>query len=345
LRIWDWLLDCITGQSGNLPKGGSTVATLEPPLSGEPPAPDETEPTWWAPEGARLTEPEFIPRPELSTEARALENLLISHFDGHNLDLPPLARVPERVLQYLRDRDCDFGRIAECIAEDQVIAAAVMRMANSPLYRGLERIASLRLAIARLGTKALQALMFNQSLRVATGGRKGPARMLAEIIWKRSLASATIMRGLSGFVPTDGEEAFLLGLLHDIGNVIVLREARKQRRYLDFELDIETFEYLCFECHQEFGELIAKAWSLPAKLQTLVTDHHRYPEPDDALRTERLLLQITDMACALLGYSPPAPYDLLSARAVRDLNLATHGDFLMFLCRLPSEVEDTIACM
>ena len=74
----------------------------------------------------------------MSTEARALENALVSHFDGHDLTIPSLPRVPEGVLRELRSSDCDYGKVAGLIAEDQVIAAAVIRMANSPIYGGVQ---------------------------------------------------------------------------------------------------------------------------------------------------------------------------------------------------------------
>jgi len=352
--LWNWIVGNVakgsddapnpdrTDQAPDSPSNGAAVATLEPPSDMDGSSAESPESPWWAPQGATLSEPPPVVRPDLSTEARALENSLVSQFDGHNLDLPPLPRVPERVLQHLHDPQCEFARVADDIAEDQVIAAAVLRMANSPLYRGVEKMTTLKPAISRLGANALRALMLNQSMRVVTAGGSEGDKVLAEIAWRRSLAGAAIMRGLSAFTSLNDDEAFLIGLLHDIGNVIVLREVRKQHRHVGYQIDIDTFEYLCSECHQEFGELIADAWSLPAKLKVIVTDHHTHPEPDDPLRTERLQVQLTDIICALLGYAPEAPYDLLATRAAIDLGLAEREDFTTFLSRLPGEVDETV---
>ncbi|MCK4659145.1 MAG: HDOD domain-containing protein [Phycisphaerae bacterium] len=356
MGLWNWIVggrsktsDNTTATEAKLPahespEAGAAVSTLEPPGSPEESAEQQQsqEPPWWAPEDATVTEPQAILRPELSTETRALENALVSHFDGHDLDLPAMPRVPEQVLRHLQDPMCDFGRLAGDIAEDQVIAAAVIRMANSPLYRGSAKIVALKPAINRLGANALRTLMLNLSLRAITDGGKGGDQALAKLIRQRSLAAATIMRGLSAFTTVDAEEAFSIGLLHDIGNVVVLREARKQQRHLGYQIDIDTFEYLCFECHQEFGELIAIAWSLPSNLRAFISDHHCHPQEDDPLRTERLLLQLTGMICALLGYAPWTSYDLLSSRVVQDLALPTQEDFRAFLSRLPDEVDEMI---
>ena len=184
--------------------------------------------------------------------------------------------------------------------------------------------------------------MLNQSMRVATLAGSEADKELAESVIRRALASATIMRGLASFTTVDKEEAFLIGLLHDIGHVVVLREARRQHRFINYELTPEVFEYLCQETHQEFGELIAQSWALPPNIQTLIADHHRYPEPDDPLYKERLLLKATDMICSLLGFSEYVNYDLLNSRAMIDLNLAKRQEVIDYLTHLPSEVDEII---
>lgn len=327
------------------------MATLEPPgdassasedsVPGSVTAEEATE-RWWAPQGATAIEPAKVERPELCSEARAIENLLVSNFDGHNLTLPPLPQVPESVLKRLRDRNANLADVAKDIAEDQVIAAELVRMANSPLYGGMNKITAIHPAVTRLGTRAIRTLMMNQSFRSAAFHRKGADTDLASIIWYRSLAAGTIMRGLAAFTDVDAEDAFLIGLLHDIGNVIVLRIVDEQRALTDYSVDIDTFEYLCYESHQEFGELIADAWKLPASLKALVADHHAYPDADDDLRTERLLLALTDMISQMLGYGPPAEFDLLAARATCDLRLNENPRFESYLAQLPRELEESL---
>jgi HD-like signal output (HDOD) protein len=231
---------------------------------------------WWAPEGATLVEPLEVQRPELTTEARALENLLVSHFDGHDLNMPMLVQGAEQVLGRLRNPDCNLAEVSHDIANDPVIAASVLRMANSPLYRGLNKITALQPAVTRLGVKALRVLMMHISLRAAIFQGKGRDEW-AERIWAGSQASAVIMHSLSAFTRVDENDAFLLGLLHDIGQVIVLRVVRTNQALSGAEIDDDTFDYLCHECHQEFGELVAAAWELPSTFRSLIADHHAYP--------------------------------------------------------------------
>jgi len=356
MGLWSWIIGKPTprgargGWSTNrgacsTSSSNGAVAVLDRPQTLPPDIQEEHQEVWWAPEGATLTEPVEPERPELTAEARALENLLVSHFDGHDLTLPPLLHVAEVLLPKLSDPNCDLGKVAAGLSEDQVVAAAVLRMANSPLYRGLNKITGIRPAVNRLGTRAVRMLLMHESLRAATflhkKGQQG-VNELAKSVWRRSLASACIMRSLAELTGTDQEEAFLVGLLHDIGNVVVLRIAFGAQFAPRYRLDPGVFEYLCYETHQEFGELVAKAWALPQNVASIVSDHHTHPAPNDPLRVPRLHVQLTDMIASLLGYAPYTPYGLLDSPAVRELQLAARPHFSTLLSALPQQLEETI---
>jgi HD-like signal output (HDOD) protein len=150
------------------------------------------------------------------------------------------------------------------------------------------------------------------------------------------------MRNLASFIGKDPEEALPIGLLHDIGNVIVLRVVSEEKSFGMILPDHDILEYLCYETHQEFGELVAKEWNMSQQLKELIQNHHTYPKPDDALRTEKLLLILTDMINQMLGYAPPASYNLLQSRPAGDLNLADRQDFRKFLSDLPKQIEEAI---
>jgi HD-like signal output (HDOD) protein len=128
--------------------------------------------------------------------------------------------------------------------------------------------------------------------------------------------------------------------MHEVGSIIVLRIVNQQSAIARVQIDDDTFEYLCHEAHQEFGELLADAWKLPPQLKAIISDHHQYPAPEDPLRMERLQLRVCDMICGLLGYAPYAPYALLDSRAVQELGLSQREDFRAFLAGLPDGIMD-----
>ena len=355
-RIWELFVGQAAGDVAVASARGSSSAGFRDTAGGFPEtagrlgaAPTESgaAPTesdglrWYAPPDATLGEPVAIERPELTADARLLEDMLVAQFDGHDLSLPPMPRVPEAVLKELRDPECSFAKIADLIGEDQVAAAVVLRTTNSPLYRGREKITDLTLAVSRLGISILQTLMMQQSLRAATFRCGKSGRKLAGDLWRRSLASAYVMRELSGLTGLDPEESLVTGLLHDVGNIIVLRVASDPSTLGVVLPDDRTFEYICQETHQEFGELVADAWNLPPRLKQLIQDHHSYPEPNGPLRADRLSLILTDMIVAMLGYAPPVAYDLPGSRPAADLGLAGRDDFIQLLETLPHRVEQS----
>lgn len=353
MSLWDWIIESITGpRQTDVPaqpareisrphKTRAGIGILDPrtpPVQADAPA-EPQGPPWYAPEGTAFLEPMPMANPGLSQDGLALEEALTSQLDINTLVLPSLPRVPEAVLRHLSRPDCSLRAIADLIAQDQVTATVVLRSANCALWGGL-KVNSLLGAVTRLGTKALRTLMFSESLRAAGFCKQPHNRELGGLLWRRAVACGCIMRALAEFSKElEPEDAFAMGLLHDVGNVIVLHAVDNHEAYTRSAIDLETFEYLCYECHELFGELIAERWGLPPRLKALIQTHHRYPAEDDPLRNERLHLTLADMINQMIGHGPPATYDLLHSRPVQDLGLADKPVFVQFLQDLPTQVE------
>lgn len=359
MGIWDWLFGSedttqATSNAGAKQAGtgsktavtGAAVAVMEgtDQVKTGASAEETAGPPWYMPEGATAVEPGPPIHRELTANVRAIENILISYFDGHDLSMPSLPQAGEAALAELRRRNADFGKVAGAISDDQVLAASVLRVVNSPLYRGNNKIESLKAAVTRLGGQAIKSLIMHHAMRTAMFFEHGGDNEMARYIWCRSVASGTIMRGLARFVHIDEENAFLIGLLHDIGNVIVLRIVCDQEARFHERIDVESFQYLCQETHQEFGELVAQEWKLPEELRILIADHHTMPEQGDALATQRWMVILTDMMLAQMGYdAQPANYDLIRSKPVEALHLAAHPRFTFFLDELPEDIEDALS--
>lgn len=355
MGLWQWILDTCSGGSRRTTRSHEPLCVAEPesgtrpgvtldsdactsdhePATGHEPDTD----AWWIGPPDCPGDPVVVDRPDMAAEAHALENLAASHLDGHDVSLPPLPHVPAMVLQRLRRKDWSAAEVADLIGQDQVVAASVLRTVNSPLYRGTERIVNLTPAVTRLGFVGLRTLMMHVSVKGAVFHAAGAMRHLADLLWRRSLACASVMRMLSRFTSVDEDNAYLVGLLHDIGNVMVLRLVRDHHRISGYAPDLPTFEYVCFECHQEFGELVADAWKLPDALSGLISDHHRHPGTEDPLAPERMQLQLADAILSRLGYGPDVERGILDMQVAADLGLAVSPDFRDLLPRLPQELE------
>ncbi len=359
MGLWDWLMSALgVGEAASSSAPNLAPSSAPTPASSNirvKSAQGEASPVatalapedepWWAPADAASPDASPPARLDLSPEARALENLLVSYFDGHDLSLPAMPQGPDQVMRALRRNDGDLIEAAHVIGEDQVLTAAVLRTVNSPFYRGEREITAVRAAVTRLGTRALRTLMMHQALQTATFQSKGADPARANMLWERARAGAWIMQELARFTGLDEEEAFLIGLLHDIGNVVVLRIVAGERVKTKARITDEEFEHLCRACHQEFGELIAASWKLPQRLQALIRDHHTAPEPNEPLAPHRWTLMLCDDILSLLRLAPGPTCNLLSSAPVAALELARRADFIEFLRGLPEFLDDALSAM
>jgi HD-like signal output (HDOD) protein len=349
---WDWLFKTLSTSSSAAAVersnpavrgsgGGAIAAETAEPISSYDAAEPESNP-WWTPEDQPRLDPVDIRPTGNRQPVTYLENILISHFDGHDLRMPQLNHLAEHILSSLRNERCDLKTIGRKIAEDQILSAAVLRTANSPMYRGLAKNTTVQEAVTRIGIKALRTVLMNQSVRSAIFGRNSLTKQFANILWRRSLADACIMRGLGGLMRMDEDDCHLAGLLHDIGSVLVLRIIDDQLRMGCPAIDFSTFEYLRLQTHQEFGELIAKAWQLPPDVTHLITNHHAYPKPGEALVQERWMLILTEMIGAMLYADEPPNYDLIQCRPAVELGLSARMEYHDWLTNLPPDVEQSL---
>ncbi len=144
---------------------------------------------------------------------------------------------------------------------------------------------------------------------------------MGEEIWQRSLVAASMLREFSKRFGLPSDEGFLAGLLHDIGMLAVLKVVHEYRQFHGRPVSRAVFEHVAAEWHEHIGLRLSEAGNLPSPLPELIGNHHRPPGEDDPLRVQRLLLQVSDVACAMLGYAPYVPYDFFNLDCVRRLGL------------------------
>ncbi len=341
MRFWDVLQSIVRrgGRSRAMAGGkGATVATLDVEMTEEAEE-DAASEQWWTPAQDALLAMAPAVCPVVSTEALALDRILSSYSARLDVRLPSLPRVAERVLRLLGGKAYDARRIAEEVADDQVISAAVLRLANCPLYARYEHAHDLRTAVARLGVNAIRSLMLQHSLQAAAQRGRGSDRRLGAIVWNGSLASACIMRAIAGPTRVDPEAAYLTGLVHDIGNLLVLQEVQEQQALLGYRIALDEFVWLCIQHHQRLGQLIASAWELPEELKVIAANHHRPITDHEIAPREVAMLALTDMIKCMLGYAPLGSFDLLGSHAARALGLGDAPELARCLDELPSELR------
>lgn len=218
-------------------------------------------------------------------------------------DLPSLSPVLAQLIATLGREDASVVEVAAIIRQDPVITARVLRSANSAAYAGRSPVASIREALLRLGLVRIRRLALVASLYDAVPVRG--ARTAREAFWLHSLAvahgSEIVARHASGAPEDfDPETAFLSGLLHDIGLLVLEnhypREAAAVKRYADTEgVPGCVAELAVLETdHGELGALLTTHWSMPDTITAAIRAHHRLELAPDQHRWAAAVVHLAD---------------------------------------------------
>jgi len=343
MGFWQTLVGWLLDEDDTSSTGG--VAVLEP----EADAPgglsaDEEESvlSWWQPDGNLMTAPPKADRPDGSdTQEDAVLAQLEQKLGDADIELPHLPQVPQQILNLIRQDNVTMPQIAGLISQDQVLSAAVLRRVNSVAMRGMSEITDLAAAVARLGIRGIRTCMISHSVRNLTIS-VGAGQSRGQNLWRQSLAAGIIAAKYEECFNVCREDAFLLGLLHDIGSVVVLLAAHEAESASRTPISDATFDYLCQEYHELMGEMLAERWRLPEEISSIITNHQSSLQSHDPFLEARALIQLTEATVSLLGYSQPYPIDLLDTSAAHQLNAADNETFVNLLPKLPEAVEQGI---
>jgi len=210
----------------------------------------------------------------------------------HKLDsLPSFSPVITKVMALAID-ESDAKEMSAIIEKDTSLSAKILRVVNSPFFGLSRNISTLSRAIAILGLKVVKNLVLSLSLLKAFSG-KNKEGFDYNLFWEHSLAVAAGGRLISekcGY--RDPEEAFMAGLLHDIGVLIFANlEPRLYKEVLsEIEMKVaENKEYDTIEIenrimndnHAEVGAWLVQKWNLPEILELVIRYHHSVEYPSD----------------------------------------------------------------
>ena len=189
--------------------------------------------------------------------------------------------------------DIDTEKLVVVLEHDPMLAAHVLRVANSALFRGRDAETSLRSAVLRLGLKNLGEVVFEIALHMRVF-RSAEYSGMMENLRRHSTACGNLCRLLASRVGQDSEHAFLCGLLHDIGIaaiLIVLGERRKSEAALEPAVLIEVVNQI----HEDVSGMLVRQWKLPDEVAEVVAHHHGR----SAVTTAPLLSAVVAVADAL----------------------------------------------
>ena len=212
-------------------------------------------------------------------------------------DLPTIPAIVSKVVSLLDNKDADPDDIADLILSDQVLAARVIRVVNSPLYRVNVPISSVKRALLFLGFKSVREMILTSYFIDCFRRKDQPFDM--KLFWMHSFSVGAISRRIALLVDfPDMEKAYLVGILHDIGKVFLGHYCKNE--YGEMLNNINNTSTTTYDgefktfgtTHSEVGLCLAQRWNFPAAYCDVILNHHTADLADE----DQLLTAIVALA-------------------------------------------------
>ncbi len=245
-------------------------------------------------------------------------------------DLPTIPVVATKVMQLVESETSTAEDMARVVASDPAVAARVLKISNSSFYGCQRQIQTLSHAIMILGFSTLKSLVVAASVKQVYK----PFGLTEKMLWEHSFGAglaASIIA--SNTRQVNGEEAFLGGLFHDIGKIImnILDSQQFQlvmQKCYNEKISFQEAEQQVYPyTHAEVGGLVIKKWNFPTVLMNAILQHHSFDfgEHEDPYQVQiSCVVGLANLFCHKAGIGVREPEEALvlhETKPARLLNL------------------------
>lgn len=198
-------------------------------------------------------------------------------------DLPALPAIVMELIQCMGDPNANVEQLAVKISHDQALASKTLRLANSSFYGLSRQVTSISEATTILGLRTVRSIATAAGL-VGGFSRQGGASFDFAAFWRHSIGTALCARSVAQAARLDEDTAFTLGLLHDIGRLVLATRYSEQYaaamayRQTQDCLNLEAEQFVLGTDHTVVGGLIAEHWNFAPAIVAAITGHHGPPQ-------------------------------------------------------------------
>jgi HD-like signal output (HDOD) protein/nitrogen-specific signal transduction histidine kinase len=212
--------------------------------------------------------------------------------------LPAMPQILIKLIEHLQADDAGMPELAALIAKDAAMTSKILSVANSSAYHRNQRTVGLEQSLVSLGTDMIKTLVISESVFQTFNSFPHSASTDLRGFWKGSLTTAVIARDVARQMEYPHvEEAYLAGLLHNVGRLALLATAPKEYA---FNFTARDDEDLCAVeqrtlqiTHSEAGAWLIERWNLDSFLADSVLYHH---EPITRLEAAHPLIRIVRLS-------------------------------------------------
>ena len=193
--------------------------------------------------------------------------------------LPAMPQILLKLIEQCQTEEVGMNALAELVAKDPGMTGKILSIANSSAYHRGSRKLGLEHSLMTLGVGMIKTLVISESVFQVFNNFSHSNCTDLRAFWKHSLSSAVLAREIAGLISYPHiEEAYLAGLLHDVGRLALLATAPREyaTNFLakDDEILCEIEERTLKITHQEAGAWLIERWNLDSFLSDSVLYHH-----------------------------------------------------------------------
>ena len=193
--------------------------------------------------------------------------------------LPSLPAVAMELLARIEQNNADIHQLSAIVAKDQALSAKALRLANSSFYGMQRKVTTIPQALSILGLNSLRTLVTTTAVidHFSATDLEG---FDFQGFWRHSIAAAVCARLIAKRVDVNPESAFMAGLLHDIGRLVLVTEFPVQYQTAinyrtEHDCTMLAAERAILSCdHAAVGHALAEHWRFPLAIQMAVAGHH-----------------------------------------------------------------------
>jgi len=206
-----------------------------------------------------------------------IKNEILCAIQNDDLVLPTMPEVALRLREAAEDKNADAASIAAVIGGDAALTARIIKVANSPLVRGVQTVENLQMATSRMGIAYTSNLAIGIAMEQLFQATSEAVDERMRKTWEHSTEVASLSHVLCAhFTKLSPDQATLGGLIHEIGVLPILAWAD------DNDWDEALIEAVCDELHPELGQMILKAWDFPSELVEVPFSYSHFDRVSEA---------------------------------------------------------------
>jgi HD-GYP domain-containing protein (c-di-GMP phosphodiesterase class II) len=226
---------------------------------------------------------------------------ILQKFASGKIVPPVMPQVVQELQAVVNRVNATADMLVAVIEKEPVVALRLISISNSPVYRGVKEIRTIRDAIPRLGLRETMNVVMAIANKSLYETKNPHYRLLMDKLWGHSIATAFGAKRIGQHLKLgDVDTLFLMGLTHDIGKTFLLKAFSEEAalKGMDMKLVVANIQ----EAHLGISNIMLKRWGFDDGFIRAVSLHEKN-EFDSAVGMDSLVVNLANMITRVIGYS------------------------------------------